>query len=290
MTPKAKRQALLIIVQRFGLSIRRACRLVGLWPSSQRYRSRRPDESRIRSRLRELASLRKRFGCPRLHVLLKREKLVVNHKRTERLYREEGLSLRRRKRPRRTAGVRVVLPQAERANQRWSMDFVHDRLESGRRMRLLTIVDDYSRECPAIEVGTSLPGLRVTQVLDRLSEFRGLPRTITVDNGPEFSGAVLDAWAYRKGVQLHFIEPGKPVQNAYIESFNSKLRDECLNEHWFCNLNEAKERIEAWRQDYNTVRPHSALGDLSPEEFVRSAHQSQPTTENTNFQVEQRTG
>jgi putative transposase len=244
----------------------------------------------IRNRLRELASLRKRFGSPRLHVLLRREGLVVNHKRTERLYREEGLSLRRRKRPRRTAGVRVVVPQAERPNQRWSMDFVHDRLESGRRMRLLTIVDDYSRECPAIEVDTSLPGLRVSQVLDRLSEMRGLPELITVDNGPEFAGIVLDAWAYRKGVQLHCIQPGKPVQNAYIESFNGKLRDECLNEHWFSNLDEAKERIEAWRQDYNTVRPHSALGDLSPEEFVRSKRHSQSNTENTNFQVEQTTG
>ena len=246
-----------------------------------------PDEEKIRARLRELASLRKRFGSPRLHVLLRREGLVVNHKRTERLYCLEGLSLRRRKRPKRAGGVRVVLPQATRANQRWSMDFVHDRLENGRRMRMLTIVDDYSRECPAIEVDTSLPGLRVAQVLDRLAEFRGLPETITVDNGPEFAGMVLDAWAYRRGVQLRFIQPGKPVQNAYIESFNGKLRDECLNEHWFSNLDEAKRLIESWRKDYNTVRPHSALGDLSPEEFIRSKHTSQPTTQNTTFQLHQ---
>lgn len=273
---------MLLIVQRFGLSIRRACRLVGLWRSSQQYRAKQDlSDEFVRARLRELASLRKRFGSPRLHVLLRREGLVVNHKRTERLYRLEGLSLRRRKRPKRASGARVVLPQPQNVNQRWSMDFVHDRLEDGRRFRLLTIVDDYSRECPAIEVDTSLGGSRVTQVLERLAEIRGLPQAITVDNGPEFAGTVLDAWAYRKGVQLHFIQPGKPIQNAYVESFNGRLRDECLNEHWFSTLTEAKDRIEAWRQDYNTLRPHSALGDLSPEEFVRSKHTSQPSTQNT---------
>ena len=266
------------MIERFGLSLRRACGLVGLWRSTQSYQSHRADETLIRHRLRELAEQRKRFGCPRLHLLLRREGLLVNHKRTERLYREEGLSLRRRKRPRRAAGVRVIVPQAQRPNQRWSMDFVHDRLESGRRMRLLTIVDDYSRECPTIEVDTSLPGLRVTQVLDRLAEFRGLPELITVDNGPEFAGTTLDAWAYRQGVKLHFIQPGKPVQNAYIESFNGRLRDECLNEHWFSTLEEARHQIEAWRQDYNTVRPHSSLGGLTPDEFVRREHQSPSTT------------
>ena len=264
--------------ERFGLSLRRACRLVGLWRSTWQYRAHRPDDRVLRGRLRELAEQRRRFGAPRLHVLLRREGLLVNHKRTERLYREEGLSLRRRKRPRRTAGVRVIVPQAQRPNQRWSMDFVQDRLASGRRMRLLTIVDEYSRECPTIEVDTSLPGLRVTQVLDRLAEFRGLPELITVDNGPEFAGTVLDAWAYRQGVQLHFIQPGKPVQNAYIESFNGRLRDECLNEHWFSTLEEARHQIEAWRQDYNTVRPHSSLGGLTPDEFVRREHQSPSTT------------
>ena len=253
---------------RFGLSVRRGCRLVGLWRSTQQYRSHRPEETAIRNRLRQLAEQRKRFGCPRLHVLLRREGLIVNHKRTERLYREEGLSLRRRKRPRRAAGVRVLVPQAQRPNQRWSMDFVQDRLGNGRRVRLLTIVDDYSRECPAIEVDTSLPGLRVTQVLDRLAEGRGLPELITVDNGPEFAGTALDAWAYRQGVKLHFIQPGKPVQNAYIESFNGRLRDECLNEHWFTTLDEARGLIETWRQDYNAVRPHSSLGNLTPVEFA----------------------
>ena len=260
--------AVAMVTERFGLRVRRACRLVGLWRSTQQYQSHRADETPIRHRLRELAEQRKRFGAPRLHVLLRREGLVVNHKRTERLYREEGLSLRRRKRPRRAAGVRVILAEAARPNQRWSMDFVQDRLASGRRMRLLTIVDDYSRECPAIEVDTSLPGLRVTQVLDRLAERCGLPELITVDNGPEFAGTVVDAWAYRQGVKLHFIQPGKPVQNAYIESFNGRLRDECLNEHWFTTLDEARGLIEAWRQDYNTVRPHSSLGDLTPAEFA----------------------
>ena len=276
-----------MITERFGLSVRRGCRLVGLWRSTQQYHAHRADETPIRRRLRELAEQRKRFGAPRLHVLLRREGLIVNHKRTERLYREEGLSLRRRKRPRRAAGVRVRLPQAQRPNQRWSMDFVQDRLASGRRMRLLTIVDEYSRECPAIEVDTSLPGLRVTQVLERLAEGRGLPELITVDNGPEFAGTVLDAWAYRQGVQLHFIQPGKPVQNAYIESFNGRLRDECLNEHWFSTLAEAQRLIEAWRQDYNTVRPHSALGNLSPEAFVRSVSHAPSTPQHLYLQVAQ---
>ena len=275
------------MTERVGLSIRRACTLVGLWRSTQQYRSRRPEETAIRHRLRELAEQRKRFGCPRLHVLLRREGLIVNHKHTERLYRAEGLSLRRWKRPRRAAGVRVRLPQAQRPNQRWSMDFVHDRLENGRRMRLLTIVDDYSRESPAMVADTSLTGARVVEVLERLGEMRSLPQTITIDNGPEFAGSALDAWAYRRGIRLHFIDPGKPTQNGYVESFNGHFRDECLNEHWFTTLDEARDLIEAWRQDYNTVRPHSSLGDLAPAEFVRRAHQSPPTTQNLYLQVAQ---
>lgn len=149
------------------------------------------------------------------------------------------------------------------------MDFVSDSLFYGRKFRALTIVDDFSRESPAIEVDTSLSGLRVTRVLDQLAQTRGLPEVITVDNGPEFAGKVLDEWAYRNGVKLHFIRPGKPVENCYIESFNGKFRDECLNENWFSSLQEARNIIEAWRRDYNQYRPHSSLGDLTPEEFVR---------------------
>lgn len=260
-----------MVTVRVGLSVRRACRLVGLGRSTQQYRPRpRLDEVALRSRLRELAEQRRRFGAPRLHVLLRREGWAVNHKRTERLYRAEGLALRRRRHRKRAAGVRVTLPAATRPTERWSMDFLHDRLEDGRRFRVLTMVDDYSRECPALVADTSLTGARVAQVLERLAESRGLPALITVDNGPEFAGSALDAWAYRRGIQLHFIQPGHPTQNAYVESFNGRLRDECLNEHWFSTLEEARRLIETWRQDYNTVRPHSSLGDRTPAEFAQT--------------------
>ena len=258
-----------LLADRFGLSIRRSCRLVGLARCTWQYHPRRPEDTAVRARLTTLAAQRPRWGCPRLHVLLRREGWSINHKRTERLYRLAGLALRRRRRRQRAVGRRLerVTPQA--VNQAWSMDFVHDRLGNGRRFRCLTLVDDYSRECPAIAVETSLSGHRVVQVLDRLAETRGLPQTITVDNGPEFAGTTLDGWAYRRGVHLRFIEPGKPVQNAYIESFNGKFREECLSGHWFTTMLEAQHVIERWRHDYNTERPHSALGGLTPLEFVQ---------------------
>jgi putative transposase len=246
-------------VEHFGLSLRRSCDLVSLWRSTHAYKPKTAGDGALRVRLRELAETRRRFGCPRLHVLLKREGLVVNHKRTERIYRQEGLSLRLKKRKRRPAGVRVKLPVPQGPNERWSMDFVQDAMQDGRKFRALTIVDDFSRQCPVIEVDTSIGGFRVARVLDRLSDLHGLPKSITVDNGPEFAGKTLDAWAYRKGVKLNFIQPGKPVQNAYVESFNGRLRDECLNESWFKNLEEARTIIEDWRIDYNRVRPHSSL-------------------------------
>ena len=193
---------------------------------------------------------------------------MVNHKRAERIYKEEGLVLRRKRRRKGTAGTRVIMPAPERPNQKWSMDFVSDSVVTGRRFRALAIVDDYSRECPAIEVDTSLGGARVVNVLERLAEMRGLPEVITVDNGPEFAGKVLDEWAYRKGVKLSFIRPGKPIENAFAESFNGRLRDECLNDNWFLSIRHAREVIEAWRKDYNSVRPHSALGGLAPQEFM----------------------
>jgi putative transposase len=221
--------------------------------------------------LRELAEQRKRFGSPRLHILLRREGLVVNHKRTERLYREEGLMLRKKRRRKGAAGARVVIPFPQRTNERWSMDFVTDSIITGRRFRALAIVDDYSRECPAIEVDTSLGGRRVVSVLERLAEVRGLPEVITIDNGPEFAGRVLDEWAYRKGVKLSFIRPGKPMENAYIESFNGRFRDECLNTNWFISLKHAREVIEEWRKDYNEVRPHSSLKGATPREYAETA-------------------
>ena len=253
-----------------GLSQRRACALTGVSPSIYRYRSQRCDDDVLRRRMRELAGERKRFGSPRLHIMLKREGLVVNHKRTERVYSEEGLALRRKRRRKGAAGARVIIPPPERPNQKWSMDFVSDSTVTGRRFRALTIVDEYSRECPAIEVDTSLGGARVVGVLDRLAETRGLPEVITVDSGPEFAGKVMDEWAYRMGVKLSFIRPGKPVENAFAESFNGRLRDECLNTNWFMSVRHARETIENWRQDYNEVRPHSSLSGRAPKEFAES--------------------
>jgi len=226
------------------------------------------DDEAVRLRLKELAEQRRRFGCHRLHVILKREGLVINHKRTERIYREEGLSLRLKKRKKKVAMLRVKLPESERINQRWSMDFVSDSLCTGRRYRALNIVDDFSRECLSIEVDTSIGGARVVNILERLLELRGLPEVITLDNGPEFTGKALDEWAYKTGVKLNFIRPGKPVENAYIKSFNGKLRDECLNQNWFVTLKDAREATEAWRIDYNEFRPHRSLGDLSPLQYV----------------------
>jgi putative transposase len=257
-------------VTSLGRSTRKACLLVGLPRASHDYLPVKGRDDELREKIRELAHQRRRFGCPRIHLLLQREGLVVNHKRTERIYREEGLSLRKRKRKKTAAMSRVILPIPERPNERWSMDFVTDSIVTGRRFRALVIVDDYSRECPAIEVDTSLGGRRVVQVLERLSETRGLPEVITIDNGPEFAGKALDEWAYRRGVKLNFIRPGKPIENAYAESFIGRLRDECLNENWFISLKDARDIIENWRIDYNEGRPHTSLGGLTPREFVEN--------------------
>lgn len=264
-----KRLAVSHIRESLGLSERKACLLVGISTSVFRYQSTQGNDDAVRQRLRELAEERKRFGSPRLHILLKREGLVTNHKRTERLYREEGLALRKKRRRKGAAGARVVLPMPQRINERWSMDFVTDSIVTGRRFRALTIVDNYSRECPAIEVDTSLGGRRVVAVLERLVETRGLPEVITIDNGPEFAGRALDEWAYRKGVKLNFIRPGKPIENAYAESFNGRLRDECLNTNWFLSLNHARSIIEEWRRDYNEIRPHSSLKGATPKEYAK---------------------
>jgi len=235
-------------------------------------------DKKLRERMRELAEKRRRFGSPRIHVLLKREGLVINPKRTERVYAEEGLSLRIRKRKKRAAMARMELPCPEKPNQRWSMDFVQDQLAEGRRFRVLTIVDAFTRECPALEVDTSLGGKRVVRVLDKLAFLRGLPEAITIDNGPEFTSNALDEWAYRNNVKLDFIRPGKPIENAYIESFNGKLRDECLNDNWFLSLDDARETIEAWRMDYNRQRPHSSLDNMAPWEFREKFEISQGLT------------
>ncbi len=260
------------------VSERRACRLVGIGRTSCRYRAREQEPKGLRDRLRSLAAERRRFGYRRLTVMLQREGWAVNHKRVYRLYQQEGLAVRRRKRKGLKGVIRVALGVPSRPQERWSMDFVSDSFSDGRKFRSLNIVDDYSRECLVTEVDTSIPGPRVVRVLEGLRERRGLPEVMVMDNGPEFAGQALDAWACQRGVNLHFIEPGKPVQNAFIESFNGRFRDECLNEHWFISLEDARRKIEAWREDYNQIRPHSSLGNQTPQEFAaRGAALRSPT-------------
>jgi putative transposase len=257
------------MVNCFGLSERRASGLAGLSRNTLRYEAKPDSDEGLRGRMKELAEKRRRFGYRRLHVLLKREGLVQNHKRTERIYRQEKLSLRIRKRKKLASQGRVELPKAERPNQLWAMDFLQDALYNGRRIRLLPIIDTYTKECFRIEVDTSIGGQRVAAVLSQIAAFRGLPENIVVDNGPEFISNALDAWAYERGIKLQFIRPGKPVDNAYMESFNGKFRDECLNQNWFASIEHARRLVEEWRIDYNEERPHSALGDLTPREFLR---------------------
>lgn len=257
------------VMEEYGVSERRACRGLGIARSSLRYQPKAEPAPEIRKRLLELACERPRFGYRRLHVMLRREGHGVNHKRVHRLYREEGLMVRRRKRKRIATGKRVQLAVPTRRNERWSMDFVGDTLADGRTFRTLNIVDDCTRESPGMVVDFSLPGERVVRELDRIVADWGKPVMIVTDNGPEFAGRAMDAWAYRNGVTLHFIRPGKPVENAFVESFNGKFRDECLNQHWFDGLREAREMIEAWRADYNERRPHSSLGNVPPAEFAR---------------------
>jgi putative transposase len=252
-------------------SERHACRLLGLGRSSYRYRARKAErDAALRAQLKELAAKRMRFGYRRLTAMLVREGISVNHKHVYRLYCEEGLAMRIRQRRRIGWTGGVSSPGASRPNERWSMDFVSDCVSTGRVIRMLTVVDDCTRECPAIEVDTSLGGLRVRRVLDRIARERGLPEAIVLDNGPEFRGRALAAWSEERGVRLEFIQPGKPAQNAYAESFNGRLRDECLNANWFTSLSDARRKIESWRQDYNQQRPHSSLNYLPPAEFART--------------------
>src|SRR5574340_982258 len=270
VSPRLRKQAVVVMRSEVAVSERRACGLMELVRGTYRYRSRRPEDGRLRTRLRELAETRRRFGYRRLQVLLLREGWQVNHKRVYRLYVEEKLSLRR-KRGRKRSGVRQPLPEPMAANQVWSVDFMTDALSSGRRFRTLNIVDDYTRECLAIEVDTSLSGVRVVRVLEQLKQRRGLPRQIRSDNGPEFLSRAVDQWAYEQGLNWHTIQPGRPMENGYVESFNGRFRDECLNENWFTDLPDARISIEQWRQDYNQRRPHSSLQYQTPMEFAAKA-------------------
>ena len=260
------------------LSERRACRLAGLSRDAFRH----PPEptaatQALSARIIELAQVRRRFGYRRLHDLLRPEFPDVNHKKIYRLYREANLAVRRRRKVRRPPGERLPLSGASVPNAVWSMDFVSDALASGRRLKCLTVADDFTHEAVDIAVDHGISGAYVVRVLDHAARFRGYPRAVRTDNGPEFTSRVFIAWAQLHGIEHLLIEPGRPMQNGYIESFNGKFRDECLNEHWFTSLAPAREVIGEWRRDYNEVRPHSSCGRIPPAQFAAN-HRSKSST------------
>jgi putative transposase len=261
----------------YQVSERRACGVRDVSRSTHRYRSVADAHEELRIRLRDLAATRPNWGYRRLGLLLEREGWQANHKLVYRLYREEGLGLRRRRPTRRvSAARRQLVPEPQRCNERWSMDFMSDQLYSGRPIRLLTIVDNYSRESLALQVGFRLGADDVAGVLNQLIAERGIPDSIRLDNGPEFTSRVLDHWAWCNGVTLDFIRPGTPTDNAVMEALNARFRQECLNEHWFLSVADAQQLVDAWRDDYNHVRPHSSLQNMTPAEFVQQALDAHP--------------
>lgn len=249
-------------------SQRRACGLIGIEPKTYRYRPRRQDDGVLRNRLKELAGERRRFGYRRLLLLLEREGVAVNHKKLYRIYREERLVVRKRGGRKRALGTRAPIAVPQGKNQRWSLDFVSDALADGRRFRVLAIVDDFTRECLALVADTSLSGTRVARELDAVVTARAKPAMVVSDNGTELTSTAILRWSQERAVAWHYIQPGKPIQNAFVESFNGRLRDECLNETEFRSLNHARKLITEWRDDYNGRRPHTSLGGLTPNEFA----------------------
>ena len=268
VTPAAKREAAVHLVEHYEVSQRRACKTIEADRASIRYRGTRPDDAAIRARLRALAAGRRRFGYRRLHVLLQRDGTRINHKKLRRLYREEKLQVRRRVGRKRAAPHRVPITVPQGPNQRWSLDFVADTFAGSRRLRILAVVDDFTRECVTLAADTSLPGQRVARELDAAIGRRAKPAMIVSDNGPELTSLAILKWAQDNRVEWHYIDLGKPQQNAFVESFNGKLRDEFLNETLFDSLAHARFALEAWQQDYNTQRPHSRLDWLTPAEFA----------------------
>ncbi len=270
VTPAARRKAVAHLMGHHEMSERRACKAIGFCRMTIRYETRRSDDYDLRERMKALAHERRRFGYRRLHVLLRREGHLVNHKRLFRLYREEKLTVRKRGGRKRAIGTRAPMLIPLAANDRWSLDFVSDQLTDGRRFRVLTVVDDCTRECLALVADTSLSGLRVARELDRIIEGRGKPKMIVSDNGSEFTSNSILQWTDRTKVEWHYIAPGKPIQNAFIESFNGRLRDEFLNETLFSSLPHARSALSNWRNDYNDHRPHSGLGWMTPAEFAKT--------------------
>tara|TARA_R110002072_G_scaffold284396_5_gene448700 strand:+ start:28465 stop:29301 length:837 start_codon:yes stop_codon:yes gene_type:complete len=257
------------LVMAFRASKRRACSLMLCYSSVYYYRSRRSSDAALRARIKEIAATRVRYGYERIHILLRREGWLVNHKKVLRIYREEGLNLRSKRPKRRVAAAhRMDRPQLDSVDQCWSMDFVADNLFDGKRIRALTVVDNFSRECMAIHVDYSIKGDHVVGVMDAIRQLHDrCPDRIQVDNGSEFISKVLNKWAYENNVVLDFSRPGTPTDNPFIESFNGSFRDECLNSHWFLSLEDAREKIEAWREEYNDFRPHTSLENLTPIQF-----------------------
>jgi len=263
VSPALRREAVAHLQVTYKVSERRVCSALRADRTSMRYRGRRPDDEAARIRLRELASVRRRFGYRRLHILLGREGIVMNHKKLRRLYRER-LQVRRRSGRKRAVGTRAPMALPQGPNQRWSLDFLSDAFADGRRFRILAIVDDFTRECLALVADTSLPGLRVARELDAVITRRGRPAMIVSNNGTELTSRTMLRWSQEHGIEWHYIAPGKLQQNAFVESFNGWLRDECLNETLFTSLAHAREELAIWKDDYNTVRPHSGLGNLAP--------------------------
>jgi len=268
VTPAVKRQAVAHLVEHHEVSQRRACKVIEAARSVVRYRHRRPDDVVLRGRLRELASERRRFGYRRLNQMLKREGTVVNLKKVRRLYAEERLQVRIRKGRKKATGTRAPMAVPQTPDQRWSLDFVSDVFAHGRRFRMLAVVDDFTAECLCLVADTSLSGLRVARELDAVIAVRKWPAMIVSDNGTELTSMAILRWSQERQIEWHYITPGKPQQNAFIESFNARLRDELLNETVFSSLAEARVLLEQWRRDYNTQRPHSRLGWLTPSEFA----------------------
>lgn len=279
MKPAQKKTLVDFLRVGYKIGKRKACQLIGLNRATYYYESQTKDQTALKIRLRDLAASRVRYGYRRLHVLLQREGWKINHKRVYRIYQQEGLSLRLKRAKKRVSVARVPTPPANAPNEQWSMDFMADALADGRRFRVLTLVDNFSRVSPALEVDFSLPGEKVVAVLDQLAAAGKKPKVLHVDNGPEFISKALDAWAHRNGVHLDFSRPGKPTDNPFIESFNGKLRTECLEQNWFASLNEAKERLEAHRKEYNTERPHTALQYLTPEQYLKNWQTKQVQTQ-----------
>ena len=268
VTPDVKRDAVAHVCGKHGVSQRRACCVLSVDRSSVRYRRIRSDDAYIREAMKKIAFERCRFGYRRIHVMLERQGIVMNLKKLRRLYREEKLAVRKRKGRKRALGSRRPLILPSRANERWSPDFVSDAFTDGRRFRVLTVVDDYTRECLALVAGTSLSGLRLSRELNTIMAQRGKPQTIVSDNGTEMTSQAVIKWCQETHVEWHYIAPGKPMQNGFIESFNGSLRDECLNETLFSTLAHAQEIITAWKEDYNRNRPHSSLGNCTPNEYA----------------------